>query len=174
MRYENAPDLKEKLKDLVEVLEMGHIDLDKVECFRSYGTNSRRVIARCHGLPKVMQLGMKTPPFYVIEVISERFRRMNEEEQTKILLHELLHIPKTFGGGFRQHNYVNRQTVERLYREYKRRKEMKEKKIQSIMNFSNVNSEVSNEMNNKNEGKRIGFVEKIIQNLNFISEKSNR
>jgi|GEM_PF-186704 len=170
MKYESAPDLKEKIKDLVEVLEMKHIELDKVECFRSYGTNSRRVIARCHGLPKVMQLGMKTSPFYVIEVINERFGKMNEEEQTKVLLHELLHIPKTFGGGFRQHDFVNRQTVERLYREYKRRKEIKSKKAQEVVNFSNVdsrfNSELNNHMGNESQEKRIGLVEKIIQNFN--------
>ena len=161
MKYERAPDLKEKIKDLVETLEMKHVELDKIECFRSYGSNSRRIIARCHGLPKVMQLGMKTSPFYVIEVINERFGKMSEEEQNKVLLHELLHIPKTFGGGFRQHDYVNRRTVERLYKEYKRLKEMKKQQ--------NKNNDIncSQENDEKKCEKEIGFFEKIIiQNFN--------
>ncbi|MEM4589952.1 MAG: putative metallopeptidase [Candidatus Micrarchaeia archaeon] len=129
MRYERAKDLEEKIKDIVEKLNINYVNIERIACFRSYGTNSRRVIARCHGLPKVMQLGMNTDAFYVIEVLSERFDRMNEEEKTKVLIHELLHIPKSFGGGFRQHDYVNRRTVEKVYSQYKRKTEETIQKI---------------------------------------------
>jgi len=30
-----------------------------------------------------------------------------------------MHIPKTFGGGFKFHNYVNRREVERMYKLFK-------------------------------------------------------
>jgi predicted metallopeptidase len=34
-----------------------------------------------------------------------------------VLIHELLHIPTSFGGGFRHHrDWVDRQRVERVYR----------------------------------------------------------
>lgn len=71
---------------------------------RSKDSGSRRTIARCHALPRIMQLSLNQKPHYVIEVISERYDKLSKEEQTKILIHELMHIPLTFGGGFRAHN----------------------------------------------------------------------
>ena len=66
-----------------------------------------------------MQLGMGlTKGFYVIEVISRRFDRLSDEEQTKVLIHELMHIPKSFGGGFRHHDYVCERNIEREYQRY--------------------------------------------------------
>lgn len=123
MRYEQSADLDERIGDIISVLGLDYIDVSKIASFRSHGTNSRRIIARCHGLPKVMQLGLKADPFYVIEVISERFDKMPYEDQTKVLIHEILHIPKNFGGGFRQHDFVNRRTVEMVYRRYRQLKE---------------------------------------------------
>jgi predicted metallopeptidase len=62
-----------------------------------------------------MQKGMKVDAFYTIELL-ERFDKMSNEEQNKVIIHELLHIPKTFGGGFRQHDYVCEENVEKLHR----------------------------------------------------------
>lgn len=98
---------------------MDHIDLDRVGCIKSHGSKARRVIARCHSLPKVIQKAMLTKPYYVIELISEQFDKLDEEEKIKVLIHELLHIPKTFGGGFIHHNVVNRILVEKLYKNLK-------------------------------------------------------
>ena len=57
---------------------------------------------------------------YLIEIVSEKFDRLHPEEQTRTLIHELMHIPKSFGGGFRHHRpYVNRRTVDRMYKLYK-------------------------------------------------------
>jgi predicted metallopeptidase len=60
--------------------------------------------------------------FYLIELISEKFDRQSEEDKIKTLIHELMHIPKTFGGGFIHHNKVNEKSVDILYREYLKRK----------------------------------------------------
>ena len=38
-----------------------------------------------------------------IEVLSEKFDRLNKLEQDKILLHELAHIPKNFSGSLLPH-----------------------------------------------------------------------
>jgi len=118
MDYHDASDVRERISDVVKVLEMDHVDLSRVACFRSKGTSTRNTVARCHGLSRVMQMGMKTNAFYVIEVISELFDRLDEDEKTKVIIHELMHIPKNFGGGFRHHDYVCRKEVEKMYREY--------------------------------------------------------
>ena len=149
MKYEPSQDLDDRIRDLVSTLGLDYIEINKVASFRSYGTNSRRIIARCHGLPKVMQLGLKTDPFYVIEVISERFDKMEYEDQTKVLIHELLHIPKAFGGGFRQHDFVNRRTVENVYRQYKKIKQTQ-------------NAEIRAEENQK---ETIGMIEQLMQSF---------
>ncbi len=56
--------------------------------------------------------------FYLIEVILEKFDKLSIEEQTKIIIHELMHIPKSFGGGFIHHNKVHKKSVEEMYEKY--------------------------------------------------------
>jgi predicted metallopeptidase len=65
-----------------------------------------------------MQLALERKGFYVIEVISHRFDKMSEEEKIKTLIHELMHIPKSFGGGFIHHNVVCHKNVEKMYEKY--------------------------------------------------------
>jgi len=123
MRYEPAPELNSLAFDIVGKLGLYHIDTKRVAFVRSRGSKARRTIARIHGTPKVLQVATGTKAFYVIEVISERFDRLPRDEQTKTIIHELMHIPQNFGGGFRGHaNYVNRDTVDRAFREYSKSK----------------------------------------------------
>jgi len=117
IRYEYAPDLKARMEEIAKVLGMNHIDLSRVECLRSEGSSSRGIIARCHALGKVMQLAMKTKAFYAIEFL-ERFDKLNKKEQDKVIIHELLHIPKSFGGGFRHHDFVSERNVELMYERF--------------------------------------------------------
>lgn len=121
MQYFDAPDARQKAEHIISTLGMSQIDPNRIALFRSKGTSTRRTIARCHGLPKVMQLGMKTNAFYVIELISEKFDKLSEDEQTEVLIHELMHIPKNFGGGFRMHDYVCSREVKRMHKLYKER-----------------------------------------------------
>lgn len=115
MKYDYAPDLKDRLIEIVKALNMDHIDLNRVECLRSFGSSTKRTIARCHTIGKVMQKGMKVPAFYTIEFL-EKFDKLNNEQQEKVIIHELLHIPKTFGGGFRQHDFVCEENINNLHR----------------------------------------------------------
>jgi len=117
MKYEDAPDLKERMNDVVNLLGMNHIVIDRVECVRSFGSSSRRTIARCHALGKLMQKAMKNKAFYAIEFL-ELFDKMSKSEQDKVIIHELMHIPKTFGGGFRQHDYVCDRNVDIMYEKF--------------------------------------------------------
>lgn len=126
IKYEQAPDIKKEAEEILRVLDWKHVQIDSVAFLRSYGSTSRRTIARCHALGKAMQIGMgRTTGFYLVEVIAERFDRMPAEEKTKTIIHELMHIPSTFGGGFKHHHIVNERSVEIAFREYKKRKEQK-------------------------------------------------
>ncbi len=120
MEYEKADDLRELAKKIVKKMNWNHIDLDNIGFLRSFGSSTRRTIARCHGLGKAMQIAMGRKGFYVIEVISEKFDRLNNEQKEKVLIHELMHIPKSFGGGFIHHNKVNEKTVNENYKKFKK------------------------------------------------------
>jgi predicted metallopeptidase len=117
MQYSYSEEWTKKARGIAIALGLDFIDLEKIACVKSKGSGTKRVIARIHGLGKVLQLGMNTKPFYVIELLSERFDRQSEEEKTKTIIHELLHVPHSFGGGFRHHKpHVNFKTVEEAYR----------------------------------------------------------
>ena len=116
IQYDLAEDIDLRVREILRRLNLTHIDGTRVVCLRSKGSGSRRVIARCHGLSRVMQLALNKSPHYVIEILSERFDRLGKEDQTKVLIHEILHIPHSFGGGFRAHKpFVTRAKVQRMY-----------------------------------------------------------
>lgn len=117
MRYFDAPDLHARMVDIVKTLGMEHVDLSRVGCLRSKGSSTRRTLARCHALNKVMQKAMGVKAFYTIEFL-EPFEKLSLSEQDKVIIHELMHIPKTFGGGFRQHDFVCESNVNVLHRQY--------------------------------------------------------
>jgi len=119
IKYSRATDIEERVTFILKKLSMDHIDPSRVKCIRSFGSKSKRTLARCYALPKIMQKALDQPAYYVIEVISERFDKLSKEEKTKTLIHEILHIPKSFGGGFRHHRpYVNKKTVEEFYKKF--------------------------------------------------------
>lgn len=126
MKYEFAPEIQFKAEEISKVL-FPHVDIENIKCFRSYGTSSLRTIARCHALGKLMQKAIGRPAFYVLEFLSERFDKFDEEEKIKIIIHELMHIPKCFGGGFKHHNFVTDRNVNKYYNEYKILKTKNEK-----------------------------------------------
>ena len=119
MRYEVSAEWTEKARAIARQLGFLHIPAERVHCILSRGSKTRRTIARIHGLPKAIQLGAGLQPVYVIELILEKFGRQSGEEQVKTIIHELMHIPHNFGGGFRNHRqHVNHQQVEETYRRY--------------------------------------------------------
>jgi predicted metallopeptidase len=117
MKYESAPDLQ-KLAEEISAVLFPYIKIDRVKCFRSFGSSSKRTIARCHALGKLMQQALEVEAFYPIEFLSERFNKLNFEEQIKVIIHELMHIPKAFGGGFRHHNLVTKKNVKLMYKKF--------------------------------------------------------
>ena len=118
IKYELAPDIMERLYKIAKKIGMKHVRFSGVYAVRSRGSQSRGTIARCHALSKIWQKCLDIKAVYIIEIISERFDKMSKQEQDKTLIHELMHIPKCFGGGFKHHNVVHRKSVDKLYREY--------------------------------------------------------
>lgn len=129
MRYEFAEDIQRKFEDVVIKLGLSHIKTADVVCIRGHGSSSRGTIARCHALNKVMQKALGRKGFYVLEFLSERFDRMPEDERLKVIIHELMHIPKSFGGGFKYHDYVCEKNVIQMFRLYKERCELAGKNL---------------------------------------------
>lgn len=117
MKYEYAQDLQERMEEMIRLLEMNHIDPQRVKCFRSFGSSTKRTIARCHTIGKLMQKAIGVKAHYAIEFL-EKFGRMSREEQDKTIIHELMHIPKTFGGGFRNHDYVCERNVDIMHERF--------------------------------------------------------
>ncbi|MCW4024621.1 MAG: putative metallopeptidase [Candidatus Bathyarchaeota archaeon] len=117
IKYYDAPEIKAQVDKLAAECEFYHVVPQFVFCVRSKGSKARRTIARIHGLGKIWQGVLNLPPSYTIEVISEIFDRMSPEDKEKTLVHELMHIPGGFSGGFRPHKgYVERKDVEAVYR----------------------------------------------------------
>jgi len=122
IEYYEAPDVKVLVEKIVIGLRFSHIDVGRVFCFRSRGSKSRRTVARIHSLGRLWQRALKTRAGYLIEVISERFDRLSEFDKERVLIHELLHIPAGFSGGFRPHRgYISKKIVDRLHEEYRNR-----------------------------------------------------
>jgi predicted metallopeptidase len=126
IRYEIAPDIQARFAAIIRTLAFGHVDLERVVCLRSSDSAARRVVARCHGMSKVLQVALGSRPVYVLEFIAERFDRLDEAGRDEVIIHELLHIPKNFGGGFRHHDVVTDKTVKLVHERYRRAKAAQE------------------------------------------------
>ena len=115
IQYENAHDAEVLVHEIIRAVGFHHIIPEQVICVRSRSSKSKRVIARIHGLPKIWQKSLKIQPHYIIEVISENYDGLNLEDRERTLIHELLHIPKGFKGGFRYHKgWINKKKIDRL------------------------------------------------------------
>ncbi|MFA5049950.1 MAG: putative metallopeptidase [Candidatus Micrarchaeia archaeon] len=124
MEIEKAPDIQEKIEKILSVLEFDHIIDARILSMRSTGAKAN-AYARIWALPKIWRTALDINPFYVIEVLSENFDHLSEEEKIKILIHELLHIPKKFSGGLVPHNSrgikINSKTVNKVFEIYQKR-----------------------------------------------------
>lgn len=133
IKYYHSPDIEKRAREIVYILGWSHIDMDNVGFIRSIGSSSKGTIARCHALGKAMKIAMaRKKSFYLIEVISERFDKLSYDYQTEVLIHELMHIPKSFGGGFIHHNKVSDKAVKEVYNNYCNLQENELRKIKKL------------------------------------------
>lgn len=125
MEWVKADDIRMAIKEIIERLELSYADPRRIVCFRSFGSSSR-ARARIWGFPKVWQLALGRKPHYVIEVLSEHFDRLSTGDKTRVLIHELLHIPKNFSGSLVPHKTrfcrIDGRRVEGLFQQYQRGK----------------------------------------------------
>ncbi|MEM0174157.1 MAG: putative metallopeptidase [Sulfolobaceae archaeon] len=114
IKYELANEEQERVKSIIEKLELDYIDTNRVRVVYSYGAKTK-AIARIWGTPKVLSVAFGIKPLYVIELVWEKYSRLSDEDKLKVLIHEILHIPKSFSGGLRPHGKeVNQREVKRL------------------------------------------------------------
>lgn len=102
MVVKSAPDIRTKLRQILQSGSYAHIKPSRVFCFRSQGSKAR-ARARIWAFPKIWQLALKIEPAYVIEILAEKFDHLAETEKTRVLIHELAHIPKNFSGSLLPH-----------------------------------------------------------------------
>lgn len=121
LEWSDAREVKEDIRAILRVLDFSHIDISRIFCFRTYGSKSRSY-ARIWAMPKIFQRALNIKPAYIIEVLSRYYDKLGEDEKKKVLIHELLHIPRNFSGALLPHRSRHRhlQTeVNKLFSQYK-------------------------------------------------------
>lgn len=125
MKLERARDLDDRIREVVERLNMEHIKPDQVVAFRSTGATAR-ARARIYAMPRIWQEALEVKPHYCIEFLSQHFDHLSDDDQWRVIIHELMHIPKTFSGALVPHigkgrrHQVTHQTVEMMFKRLKR------------------------------------------------------
>jgi predicted metallopeptidase len=122
MRYKIAQDIKEKVDQLINQLKMKYIDKKRIYCIRSFDAKTR-AIARIWGMSRLFNEVCGIKPCYIIEVNAKRFDKLSKCDQIKTLIHELLHIPKTFSGALLSHrgryHRINDKAIENILKKVK-------------------------------------------------------
>lgn len=122
MEVKTAPDVQALMQQILRRLPMPYIDPSRIICMRSFGAKSR-ARARIWSFPKIWQLALKTKSYYVIEVLTAHFDHLTVDDKVRVIIHELMHIPKNFSGALVPHHglhkKINARTVEGLFQFYK-------------------------------------------------------
>lgn len=121
MEWEEALDVKKDLEKILKVISFPHIKSSRIFCFRTVGSKSRSY-ARVWSMPKIFQKALSVEPAYVIEVLSKYYDKLDGDAKKRILIHELLHIPKNFSGSLLPHRTRGRHLghlANKLFKEYK-------------------------------------------------------
>lgn len=122
LEWEKDSEIQRHIEKLVDILNLKHINPQRIFCFRTRGSKSKSY-ARIWSFPKIFQIALKIRPAYVIEVLTKHFDKLNDDERKKVLIHELLHIPKNFSGSLLPHRSRGRhlhKLVDKLFKEYKK------------------------------------------------------
>lgn len=124
MEIERAPDVQNLVKHVLPHLPFDYIDDDRIVCMRSFKATSR-ARARIWSFPRIWQMALGKPAHYVIEVLSQHFDKLSDDDKSRVIIHELMHIPKNFSGALvphrGRHKRIDHRTVERLFQMYKHR-----------------------------------------------------
>jgi predicted metallopeptidase len=123
MDWQEAHDVKQDIKHVLQTIDLPHIDIEKIHCYRTTGSKVR-AYARTWAFPKIFQRALQIEPAYVIEVLSRHYDKLSSDEKKKVIIHELLHIPKNFSGALLPHRTRSRnlnKVANQLFKEYKKK-----------------------------------------------------
>jgi len=120
MNWEEAKDIKNYIDEIVTKLELSYIDSKRIFCYRTQGSKAR-AYARIWSFPKIFQEALDLEPAYVIEVLSEKFEKLSDRDKKRVLIHELLHIPKNFSGSLLPHFRGFEKKVNTLHKEFEKK-----------------------------------------------------
>lgn len=122
MQIEKAPDIQNAINEILTRIDFPYIPKNKIICMRSHGATSR-ARARIWSFPKIWQMALNEDAHYVIEVLSQHFDHLSVDDKTRVLIHELMHIPKNFSGALVPHHGIHKRidarTVEKLFDDYR-------------------------------------------------------
>lgn len=123
MDVKRAPDVTKIMKSVLKTSLFSQIQAKRIVCMRSFGATSR-ARARIWSFPNIWQQALNLPAHYVIEVLSQHFDHLSDDDKARVVIHELMHIPKNFSGALvphrGRHNYrIDSRTVEKLFQSYK-------------------------------------------------------
>lgn len=119
MDFESAPDIQERVNEIIRRLELSHMRPENIVCMRSHNSKAN-AYARIWSLPRIWQKALGVEAHYILEVISHHFDKRSRDDQDRTLIHELLHVPKTFSGALVPHKCfqkrIDAKAVEVLWR----------------------------------------------------------
>ena len=123
MEVKRAPDVKKIVSNILKHTPFLYIQGRSIVCMRSYGAKSR-ARARIWSFPKIWQQALDISPHYIIEVVSQHFDHLSNDDKIRVLIHELMHIPKNFSGALVPHRgihkKINHSSVETVFQIYKK------------------------------------------------------
>ncbi|BDC19506.1 putative metallopeptidase [Acidianus sp. HS-5] len=114
LKLEKAEDVKELAIRINEETNM-EINLNKVAFLRSKNSKTT-AIARTLTLPPQWRYILGDDILYIVEVISEKYDKLECSDKIFVITHELMHIPKTMKG-LRNHNYKGFRHIRKISKE---------------------------------------------------------
>lgn len=122
MIIEPAPDIEKIMRKVLPHLPFDYIDPDRLSFMRSFKATGR-ARARIWSFPKIWQMALNIPAHYVIEVLTQHFDHLSQDDKERVIIHELMHIPKNFSGALVPHrgrkHRIDHRSVEVLFKKYK-------------------------------------------------------
>jgi len=126
MEIQGSPDIAKRIRTIAGRLSLDYIDTRRVICMRTLHATSR-ARARIWGFPRMWQMALGISPHYVIEVLSQHYDHLSDDDKTRTLIHELMHIPRNFSGALVPHKgrykRIDRGSIEKLFATYKNGKD---------------------------------------------------
>ena len=101
-RIVKDPRLTRLVAEIVKQLRLNYIDLSRVAVVRNLDSSSP-AFARIHSVSRPIAVAFDLGPLYAIEVIDKNFEKLDCLSKLKVLIHELMHIPKSFSGSLVPH-----------------------------------------------------------------------